>query len=137
MKAAFIIFNQMTSLDFIGAYDPLTRLKTMNILPDFEWDICAQTQVVADDRGLQLSPDSVGQSLGGYDLLFVPGGLGTRQLQSDAGFIDWLKTASPAKLKVSVCTGALLLGAAGFLAGKQATTHPSAFAELTPYCKAP
>ena len=136
MKVAFITFNQMTSLDFIGAYDPLTRLRTMNILPDFEWDICAQTHEVADDRGLHFSPDSVGQPLGGYDLLFVPGGFGTRQLQFDAGFIDWLKTASPTKIKVSVCTGALLLGAAGFLAGKQATTHPSAFTELTPYCKA-
>ena len=39
MKSAFIIFDQMTALDMIGAYDPLTRLKSMNILPDFEWDI--------------------------------------------------------------------------------------------------
>jgi cyclohexyl-isocyanide hydratase len=135
MKTAFIIFDQMTALDLIGAYDPLTRLKSMNILPDFEWDICAFTEEVTDDKGLWLSPDIVGQSLGGYDLIFVPGGFGTRSLQFDAGFIDWLKTASSVKLKVSVCTGALLMGAAGFLAGKLATTHPSAFVDLEPYCE--
>ncbi|MFC1857842.1 DJ-1/PfpI family protein [Thermodesulfobacteriota bacterium] len=135
MKTAFIIFDQMTALDLIGAYDPLTRLKSMNILPDFEWDICAFTEAVTDDKGLRLCPDSVGQSLDGYDLIFVPGGFGTRSLQFDAGFTDWLKAASPVKLKVSVCTGALLMGAAGFLAGKRATTHPSAFGELEPYCE--
>lgn len=135
MKTAFIIFDQMTVLDLIGAYDPLTRLKSMNILPDFEWDICAFTEEVTDDKGLRLSPDIVGQSLGGYDLIFVPGGFGTRALQFNTGFTDWLKTASPVKLKVSVCTGALLMGAAGFLAGKRATTHPSAFGELEPYCE--
>jgi cyclohexyl-isocyanide hydratase len=48
----------------------------------------------------------------------------------------WFRTAAPVPLKVSVCTGALLLGAAGFLAGKQATTHPRARQELEPFCRA-
>jgi len=135
MKAAFIIFDQMTALDLIGAYDPLTRLKSMNILPEFEWDICSFTQEVTDDKGLRFFPDKVGESLGGYDLIFVPGGFGTRSLQFDSGFTDWLKTARPVNLKVSVCTGALLLGSAGFLSGKRATTHPNAFVELEPYCE--
>ena len=60
--------------------------------------------------------------------------LGTRALQHDKAFIEWLRSAEPVKLKTSVCTGALLLGAAGFLAGKRATTHPNAFEELKPYC---
>ncbi|MBO1271711.1 MULTISPECIES: DJ-1/PfpI family protein [Shewanella] len=134
MKVAFIIFDQMTTLDLIGAYDPLTRLKSMNILPEFEWDICSFTKEVTDDKGLRLFPDKVGETLVGYDLIFVPGGFGTRSLQFDRGFTDWLKTGSSAKLKVSVCTGALLLGSAGFLAGKRATTHPNAFGELETYC---
>jgi cyclohexyl-isocyanide hydratase len=67
-------------------------------------------------------------------MVFVPGGFGTRALQSDPAFVEWLKTASSARLKVSVCTGALLLGAAGFLKGRRATTHPSAYAELQAYC---
>jgi cyclohexyl-isocyanide hydratase len=67
-------------------------------------------------------------------MVVVPGGFGTRALVHDAGFIQWLKTCEPCKWKVSVCTGALLLGAAGFLKGKRATTHPSAFRELEPFC---
>jgi len=58
----------------------------------------------------------------------------SRSLQHDRSFIDWLKTGRSAPLKVSVCAGALLLGAAGFLRGRRATTHPSAYKELEPYC---
>lgn len=134
MKTAFVIFDGMTIMDFIGIYDPLRRLKTMNIMPAFEWRVCALSAEVADENGLRVKPDSVGTSLAGYDLLVVPGGMGTRTLQHDRVFVDWLKTAEPAKIKASVCTGALLLGAAGYLKGKRATTHPNALEELKPYC---
>jgi transcriptional regulator GlxA family with amidase domain len=137
MKAAFIIFDRMTYLDFIGFYDAVTRLKSMNITEDFEWRVISNTERVADDRGragLKMIPDSVLEPLDGYDLLFVPGGLGTRTLQKDSEFIAWLRSASSASLKVSVCTGSLLLGAAGFLRGRRATTHPGALKELEPYC---
>ena len=137
MKAAFIVFEHMTYLDFVGFYDPVTRLKSMNIMNDFEWRICSNRKKVADDRGpagMTMVPDSVMEPLGGYDLVFVPGGMGTRPLQRDDEFIGWLKSAAPAKLKISVCTGSLLLGAAGFLRGKRATTHPSALKELEQYC---
>lgn len=135
MKAAFIIFEKMTALDMVGVYDPLTRLKSMNLMPDFEWQICGPASIVCDDRGLCFSATSVGESLGEYDLVVVPGGYGTRPLQYDKKFIRWLKTAEPVKLKASVCTGSLLLGAAGFLEGKSATTHPAAVEELRPYCE--
>ena len=134
MKTAFVVFDRMTSLDFIGFYDPVTRLKSMKIIDDFEWRICATTQYVVDDRGLRIEADAVAESLSSYDMLFVPGGFGTRSLQHDRNFIDWLKSAESVKLKVSVCSGALLLGAAGFLKGRRATTHPSAYKELEPYC---
>ena len=134
MKTAFVIFDGMTVMDFIGIYDPLTRLKTMKIMPDFEWNVCAPKPQVGDDRGLRVNADSVGKSLAGYDLLVVPGGMGTRTLQHDRTFVDWLKGAVGAQYKVSVCTGALLLGAAGYLQGKRATTHPNALEELKPYC---
>ena len=134
MKTAFIIFDRMTALDFIGVYDPLTRLKAMNFVPDFNWKMCAFTEKVSDDRGLRFYPDTVAESLGGYDMIVVPGGFGTRTLQLDKSFIGWLRSAVPVKLKTSVCTGALLLGSAGFLEGKRATTHPSAFEELKRYC---
>ncbi|MDH5534909.1 MAG: DJ-1/PfpI family protein [Betaproteobacteria bacterium] len=134
MKTAFVIFDRMTALDFIGAYDPLTRLKSMQIIPDFDWDICAVAEEVADDKGMSFTPGFVAEPLSKYDLVVVPGGFGTRTLQHDKAFVDWLRTSEPVKLKASVCTGSLLLGAAGFLKGKRATTHPSAFEELKPYC---
>ncbi|OGA03139.1 MAG: thiamine biosynthesis protein ThiJ [Betaproteobacteria bacterium RIFCSPLOWO2_02_64_14] len=134
MKAAFIVFDRMTYLDFIGFYDPVTRLKSMKIMEDFEWRILSPTPRVVDDRGLRMEPDGLMEALGSYDMVFLPGGMGTRPLQHDQSFVDWIKTAAPVKLKVSVCTGALLLGAAGFLKGRRATTHPSAYQELEPYC---
>ena len=134
MKTAFILFDRMTALDFVGVYDPLTRLRSMQVMPAFDWTLCAFTNDLADDRGLRFSPDAVAEPLDGYDRIVVPGGFGTRPLQHDAAFLDWLRTAEPVPLKASVCTGALLLGAAGFLHGKRATTHPNNFDELKPYC---
>jgi len=128
------MFDNMTALDFIGFYDALARLRTMKIMPEFEWRICARQAQVTDDRGLKLVADCVGGSLAGYDMIFVPGGFGTRSLQHDEGFMQWLAGAADAKLKTSVCTGSLLLGAAGYLRGLTATTHPSALKELEPYC---
>ncbi|MFN0196111.1 MAG: transglutaminase domain-containing protein, partial [Planctomycetaceae bacterium] len=86
-----------------------------------------------DDRGLQFMPDRIGEALAYFDLLVVPGGHIVRELQYDASFIHWLQTASAVPLKASVCTGSLLLGAAGFLAGSAATTHWSALEELRRY----
>jgi transcriptional regulator GlxA family with amidase domain len=136
MKTAFVVFDRVTSLDFVGFYDPVSRLKSMKILDDFSWHVCSLTRRIVDDRGLGLEADTVGESLDSYDVVFVPGGFGTRSLQYDNSFLDWLRTAQSAKLKVSVCTGSLLLGAAGFLRGRRATTHPTAYKELEPYCSA-
>ena len=98
MKAAFIAFNGMTALDFIGFYDALTRLKSMALLPDFAWDVCALTPEVADDKGLRLIPAAIAQSLAGYDLIVVPGGFATRALQHDAPFVQWIKSAAAVPL---------------------------------------
>ncbi len=134
MRASFVIFNGITAIDFIGIYDPLRRLKNMGLMPDFQWEICALSPEVEDDNGLVMIPTKVGESLSGYDILIIPGGLATRKLVNDAEFINWIKTAESCPLKVSVCSGALILGAAGFLKGKKATTHRSAFHLLQPYC---
>jgi cyclohexyl-isocyanide hydratase len=83
---------------------------------------------------LRFVPDVVGESLSGYDLLVVPGGSGTRTLMRDADFLRWFGTAADVPLKVSACTGSLLLGAAGFLRGKAATTHPRARPDLAEFC---
>jgi cyclohexyl-isocyanide hydratase len=135
MKIAFLIFDRMTGLDFLGVYDPVTRLKTMGFKKDLHWDIRSFTKTVMDDSGLIFKPTHVGGSLRGYDLLIIPGGFGTRKLRRNKAFVNWLRTGSDCPLKASVCTGALLLGAAGFLKGQKATTHPKAFPLLREYCR--
>ncbi|MDS0299003.1 DJ-1/PfpI family protein [Halogeometricum sp. S1BR25-6] len=135
MRTAFVAFDEMTALDFVGAFDPLTRLDTMDLTPfPFEWDVCAPAETVTATAGLRFEADSVGEPLDGYELVVVPGGAGTRTLRTDEHFLAWLETAD-ADLLASVCTGSLLLGAAGFLAGKTATTHPGATEELAAYCE--
>jgi cyclohexyl-isocyanide hydratase len=136
MQIAFIIFDGLTALDFVGVYDPLTRLKSMNFMPELSWDICARTRTVTDDRHLRFTATRVNEPLNDYDAIVVAGGYGTRTLRHDAAFIAWLQTAARCPLKTSVCTGALLLGAAGLLKDRRATTHPSAYADLQTYCAA-
>ncbi len=132
---AFVIYDGMTALDFIGAYDPLTRLHTMRLLPGVSWNVCAITATVRDGAGLEFVPDTVGHPLTGYDLVFVPGGFDTRNLVNDAAFVEWIKTAAETPLLTSVCTGSLLLGAAGLLKDVRATTHPTAYEDLRPFCR--
>jgi cyclohexyl-isocyanide hydratase len=134
MRAAFVVFDGLTTLDLIGMYDPITRLRSMGFRPEFTWELCALQRTVTDDRGFVVEATHVGKTLEGFDLLVVPGGFGTRALTTDVQFMEWFGTASAVPLKVSVCTGALLLGAAGWLRDCVATTHPNAYAELAQYC---
>lgn len=134
MNIAFVVYNNMTMLDFVGVYDPLIRIKTMGFNSDFNWDICGFDKIITDNTGLEINPNKVAQSLDEYDMLVIPGGFGSRQLTRDEKFINWIKTSQKCKIKASVCTGSLILGAAGFLKEKCATTHPNAFKELEKYC---
>jgi transcriptional regulator GlxA family with amidase domain len=135
MKIAFILFNNLTFLDLIGVYDAVKRLKTKNYIPDLQWDMNALTEKVSDESGLTILPTKIGGSLESYDAVIVPGGNGHKPLLQEHDFISWLQTATPAAWKISVCTGSLLLGAAGFLKGKKATTHFDYYESLQQYCK--
>lgn len=135
MRLAYIIFDGITWLDFVGIYDPLSRLKSLHYLPDLFWDVCAFTETVKDHFGLEMKATKVRQSLAGYDVIIIPGGYGTRQLQFDADFVTWIQTAQRVPQKLSICTGSLLLGAAGFLKDKTATTHYREYEALRRYCK--
>jgi len=135
MRIAYIVFDDITLLDFIGIYDPISRLKSMNFLPDLSWDVCAFSETVTDSFGLRILPDKVKNDLSVYDVLVVPGGFGVRSLAKDEKFLEWLKTAENVKLKTSICTGSLLLGATGFLRDKKATTNYQEYETLKPYCK--
>ncbi|MFP4626274.1 MAG: DJ-1/PfpI family protein [Natronomonas sp.] len=131
MNVAFCIYDGMTVLDFVGAYDPITRLDRMDFMP-LSWDVCAPTETVTANR-LRLDVDRTAPDLSDYDLIFLPGGMATRELLADEGFLVWLQTADTCEYVTSVCTGSLLLGAAGFLEGKRATTHPHEFDALEAY----
>ncbi|MEM1137766.1 MAG: DJ-1/PfpI family protein, partial [Bacteroidota bacterium] len=134
-KIAYIIFDGITWLDFIGIYDPISRLKSMKYLPNLNWDICAISNEVTDNFGLRIIPDKVQNTLNDYDAIIVPGGFGTRKLRYDKVFMDWIKTAENCVYKISICTGSLLLGAAGFLETNYATTNFNEYEALKPYCK--
>ncbi|WP_460325092.1 DJ-1/PfpI family protein [Paenibacillus sp. YSY-4.3] len=134
MKMAFILFDKMTTLDFVGFYEAVTWMGILQTKENVTWDFCSNKEEIKDDRGLTVKVNHVSPDLSGYDLIFIPGGLSTRQLRYDTDFISWIQTARDVEYKVSVCTGALILGAAGFLNGKKATTNPSAYELLAPYC---
>jgi imidazoleglycerol-phosphate dehydratase len=123
MKIAFILFDGMNALDFTGLYEPLTRLRSLGILPDLEWDLCAYTQEARSSTGLKFKPDRVSAPLEGYDLLAIPGGSGALSLAEEASFLEWIKTAAASPLKIAVDSGALVLGAAGFLSRRRAAAQ--------------
>ncbi len=136
MKIAFIVYDDMTALDFIGVYDPIARLKSMGFYEDLSIDICAYQPMVKDYYGyLNMLPQKIGSSLKEYDIVVLPGGFGSRSLINNDKFINWIQDISENAFKVSVCTGSLILGAAGFLNNRVATTHPNAYEKLKPFCK--
>lgn len=134
MKMAFILFDGMTSLDLTGFTEAITWLGILNAVENVSWDFCGIKEEVIDDRGMTIKINNVCGYLSQYDLIFVPGGMTTRPFRNDEEFLLWLQKAKDVKYKVSVCSGALLLGESGFSRGKQATTNPSTYELLAPYC---
>jgi transcriptional regulator GlxA family with amidase domain len=130
MKIAFVVYDDVTLLDFAGAYDPLTRLKTMGFVPDLVYDVCARTESVRSFEGVVLIPDQVNNDLSVYDYVIIPGGEGVKPLMRDREFLHWIPAASDTTVVAAVCGGSLLLGAAGALRTRKATTHPQLMAVL-------
>ena len=134
-RIAFFVFPGLTLLDLIGAYDSLRRVALMGIDPEVTHRMIGTQPEIADETGMKFAPDAVYGDLSAFDLLYVPGGLGTRRLIADAGCVEYLKRWGTERPIASVCTGALLLGKAGYLHGKRATTHHNAYELLAPYCR--
>ena len=134
MNLAYIVFNGITWLDLVGLYEPVSKLKSRNYLPNLNWDICCYTDKAEDIFGFSVNPSRIKNSLDEYDAIIVPGGIGTRQLQKDDEFLNWIRTGSDCRYKISICTGSLILGAAGFLKDKKATTNFQEYEALRPYC---
>ena len=134
-RIAFLVFPRLTFLDFVGAYDALRRVATMSVDPAVTHRMIGTEAEIADETGLVMKPDAVYEDLAPFDLLYVPGGLGTRLLMDDRRLIDYLRTWGAERPLASVCTGALLLGRAGYLRELRATTHHRAYDLLRPLCR--
>jgi putative intracellular protease/amidase len=120
MKIAIPLFDRMTALDAIGPYDVLSRLDGAAVT-----FVGHEPGVVRTDTGmLGLSVDRRFEDLPQPDVVVFPGGNGTRALLKDERVLGWLCHAHEhTRYTTSVCTGALVLGAAGLLDGLEATTH--------------
>lgn len=127
-NVGFVIFPDLTQLDFTGPQQVLSRL------PNSAMHIVAKTaDPVSSDSGLGLVPTHTFESCPQLDLVCVPGGnAGVVQAMGDGATIDFVRRqASGAKYVTSVCTGAFILGVAGLLRGRRAATH-WAFTDLLP-----
>ncbi|MFL5870839.1 MAG: DJ-1/PfpI family protein [Solirubrobacterales bacterium] len=130
MKIACLIFDKFTALDVIGPYEVLSRL------PGAELSFVAKEtgQNRSDTGALALTADRTLAEMPNPDLLLVGGGEGNRPMLDDPEILDWLRTADERTTwTTSVCTGALILGAAGLLEGKRATTHWAYLERLRQY----
>ncbi len=127
MQIAIVLYDRFTALDAIGPYEVLGRL------PGAELTFAAaQPGPVRSDTGrLALVADAALADLPAPDVVVVPGGPGQTALMDDAPLRDWLRAADAASTwTTSVCTGSLLLAAAGLLQGRRATSHWLALEEL-------
>ena len=120
MEIAIPIFDRLTALDAVGPYEVLSRLPG------------ARVRFLAQEPGPKQTENGMlaltaEASLADHpqpDVLVVPGGFGTRELMEDERMLDWIRTVhATSEWTTSVCTGALLLAAAGLLDGLEATTH--------------
>jgi len=122
MRIGCLLFPRMTQLDLTGPYEVFTRV------PDSEVLLLWKTlEPIEADSGLRMLPHATLRDCPPLDIICVPGGPGVNALMEDADVLAWLRErAATARYVSSVCTGSLVLGAAGLLRGKRATSHWSA-----------
>lgn len=126
-QIAIPLFPRVTALDAIGPYEVLQRL------PDFEVVFVGASvgEIRTENGFLGLSIDAMLDDVPHPDVIVMPGGIGSRAAMKDEHLLAWLKGAhQTTAFTTSVCTGSLVLGAAGLLDGLTATTHFSAYATL-------
>lgn len=135
MKIAIGLYDGFTALDAIGPYQVFTNV------PGVEVVLCAERAgpLLDDNRLLRFDIEHSFDDVTAPDLLLVPGGIITRRLAAErAPVVEWIEREHPnTTWTTSVCTGALLLGAAGVLEGKVATTHWCSYDALAGYGATP
>jgi cyclohexyl-isocyanide hydratase len=119
LHIAFLLFPDVTQLDLTGPAQVLSRIGNVTL------DLVAKTRdPVRTDALFDLLPTATFDDVPRADILCVPGGFGTVAAMEDAATLDWLRqVAAEAAWVTSVCTGSLLLGAAGLLRGYRAACH--------------
>ncbi len=132
MEIAVLVFDNITALDAVGPLEVVARL------PGAEVRIVGKekgpVRAGKDSGGLALTADYGLGEVVRPDIVIVPGGMGTRTLVHDTAITDWIERVDETSTwTTSVCTGALLLGAAGLLKGRKATTHWRAMDLLAGY----
>ena len=128
MRIAIPLFDKMTALDAIGPYEVLQRLPGATVTFVGER---AGTTVRTDNGFLGLVVDAAYDDLTDPDVVVVPGGVGTRAMLTDHPILPWVRKAhETTRFTTSVCTGSLVLAAAGLLDGLAATTHWGAMEAL-------
>jgi cyclohexyl-isocyanide hydratase len=129
LEIGAIIFPNMDQCDFTGPFEVLSRLSDSTF--HIAWK---RRESIRDCHGLILTPEVSLPECPQLDLLVVPGGQGQEALMEDEEVLSFIRNqARGAKCVFSICTGALLCGAAGLLKGVKATTHWSAFHLLEYY----
>jgi transcriptional regulator GlxA family with amidase domain len=130
MNIVIPIFDRFTALDAVGPYEVLSRLPGARVR-----FLAASTTAVSTETGmLSLNPEGTFEQWPSPEVVVVPGGLGTRALMSDERLLQWLRGVHTSSIwTTSVCTGSLLLAAAGLLDGLEATTHWAALQTLERY----
>lgn len=131
-RVAIIIFDDVEVLDFAGPFEVfgVARNSAGELACEVVTVAITQSEIIARN-GLRILPHYTAPEIDTVDILVVPGGMGTRCELSNPAMLDFIRTTSnAAALTLSVCTGSLLLGAAGLLIGLSATTHRDAMGEL-------
>jgi transcriptional regulator GlxA family with amidase domain len=120
MKTSILIFDGLTALDAIGPYEVLRSVPGWEV----EFVSTRAGEVRTDSGALGLIADRALAEVGEPDVVLIPGGVGNRPLLEDGQVLSWLRDVHRGtKWTTSVCTGSLVLGAAGLLDGRRATGH--------------
>ncbi|GAA4170302.1 DJ-1/PfpI family protein [Gryllotalpicola koreensis] len=126
-----LAFDGMEVLDYAGPYEVFNVAGELTDPREFAVSSVGVTASPAGRGGFRVVPDFSLDDAPAADIVIIPGGRGTRVLQHDERVLAWARQrATDAALLLTVCTGALIAGSAGLLAGLEATTHHSAFDEL-------
>ena len=127
LQIAIPLFPKYTALDAVGPYEVLQRIPTFDIV----FVGHSRGEVRSENGMIGLTADATFEDVPAPDVVVFPGGVGTRQLEDDERVLDWVRQAHAAtRFTTSVCTGSLVLGAAGLLQGLRATTHWSCYPQL-------